>query len=175
MSRIFLLAVLSLSLNACSILSPIPSWELLKATGTAGSTLILSSPGEARNTVYHYHDPFKQVCIEFNPQAQVSDVLPALQSALHEHSIESRVYESLVASEKCRIWLKYNALIEWDTPPFADGYKAYVSSAALTLQTASGQVLSSSQYAVDGSFGRSKWASTRDKLGPVVTALVTGF
>ena len=40
------------------------------------------------------------------------------------------------------------------------------------LQTASGTVLSSSQYRLDSPYGRSKWANTRDKLTPVVTALL---
>lgn len=159
----------------CSILSPVPTWELLKATGTLSSTAIQSQPGEASNTVYHAHAPFKELCIEFNPQAQMADVVPALQTALLQHHIESRVYENLAVSNKCDVWLKYSALIEWDTQSFSDTYVPYISSAALTLQSSSGLILASSNYVLDTTIGRSKWASTRDKLGPVVTALITGL
>ncbi len=167
--------MLGLSQSACSILAPTPAWELVKATGSVASIAVMSRPGEARNTVYHEHQLFNDLCIEFNPQTQVADIVPALQTALRKHQIESRVYESTASAQKCNVWLKYSAFIDWGTPPFSDQYKPYVSTAALTLQTTQGQVLSSSHYELDGTFGASKWASTRDKLTPVVTALITGF
>jgi hypothetical protein len=38
-----------------------------------------------------------------------------------------------------------------------------------------GEVLASSAYSVDGLLESSKWATTQDKLSPVVQALLTGF
>lgn len=164
-----------LSLSGCSIVSPAPLWELAKATGSLASMATATSPGEPSDTVYHAHEPIKELCIEFNPQAQVADIVPALQTALRRHQIESRVYEGVVATEKCHVWLKYSAFIDWDLHPLSDRYKPYVSKAALTLQTARGLVLSSSRYEMDPTFGSSKWASTQDKLAPVVSALITGI
>ncbi len=173
--RIIVLAMLvGLSQSGCSIFSPAPVWEFVKATGGLASMAIASSPGEASHTVHHAHEPFKELCIEFNPQAQVADVVPALQAALRTHQIESRVYEGMVAMEKCGVWLKYSAYIDWGMPPLGDRYQSYVSTAALTLQTAKGRVLSTSNYELAPAFGASKWASTRDKLAPVVAALITG-
>jgi hypothetical protein len=167
-------AAASLALSGCSILSPMPMWELAKATGGLAAKAIQSDPGEASNTVHHPHASFSELCIEFNPQTQTADVVPALQTALRSHQIESRVYEGEAAGTQCRVWLRYSTLMEWDKPSLSDRYQSYVSSAALTLQSSQGRVLSSSYYTVDPAFGSSKWASTYDKLAPVVAALVTG-
>jgi len=167
-------AALCLTQTACSLVSPYPTIELIKASGAATSQAIMSRPGVATNTVTHQHAQIKELCIEFNPQAQVADVVPALQNALHQLNVDSRVYDNVSAADKCPIWLRYNAFIDWDTPPFSDRYTPYVSTAALTLQNASGQVLASSNYVLTHGFERSKWASTQNKLGPVVAALING-
>jgi len=116
------LVMAGLSLSGCSIISPAPLWELAKATGSLASMAVATAPGESSNTVYHAHEPLKELCIEFNPQAQVADIVPALQIALRQHQIESR-----------------------------------------------------SHYELDPVLGTSKWASTQDKLTPVVSALITGI
>lgn len=165
----------SMLLSGCSILSPIPLWEMTKAAGSGAALGMQSSAGQAVDTVYHLHAPFKSVCIEFNPGTQTADVLPALQRALRVQAIESRVYEALGPVGACPVWLRYSTQMEWDKAPMTDRFQSYVSDASLTLQSAQGQVLSSSRYRVDPVFGSSKWASTFDKLAPVVAALVTGF
>ncbi len=170
-----ILIMAGLSLSGCSIVSPAPLWELAKATGSLASMAMATNPGESSNTVHHAHEPLKELCIEFNPQAQVADIVPALQIALRQHQIESRVYEGMVATEKCSVWLKYSAFIDWGQYPLSDRYKPYVSKAALTLQTARGQILSSSHYELDLMLGTSRWASTQDKLAPVVSALLSGI
>lgn len=168
------LAVASLSLSGCSILSPTPLWELAKAAGELTTRSLQAGPGEASDTVYHPHAPFSRVCIEFNPQTQTADVVPALQLALQAHQIESRVYESATNTPNCPVWLRYSAQMEWDKPPLSERYVAYISNAALTLQNNNGQVLSSSYYTLGSAYRTSKWASTQDKLAPVVSALITG-
>lgn len=165
------LAVASLSVSGCSILSPMPLWELTKATGNL-VTSSLKEPGEASGTVYHPHAPFSSLCIEYNPQTQIADVVPALQLALRAHQIDSRVFESAANTPNCPVWLRYNVQMEWDISPQSDSYQAYLSQAALTLQTDRGQVLSSSHFAMGNGIFSSKWASTQDKLMPVVSALV---
>lgn len=171
------LAALSLgtALSGCSIISPLPLWELTKATGEVTGVALQSSKGRASDTIYHLHPTVKNVCIEYNPLTQVSDVVPALQAELRNHSVESRVYSSNAWSDRCPLWLRYSAYVDWGTPPFSDQHKPYLNRASLTLQRNNGQVLSTSHYSVDSSFSTGKWATTRDKLGPVVTALLTGF
>jgi hypothetical protein len=164
----------------CSIISPVPLWELAKSAGAVASAAIPYGSSEASNTVYHLHPAVQNLCIEFNPESAVPDVVPALQLELRKHQIESRVYDTspLTAGallEQCRVWLKYRAYIAWDIPPMGDNYKSYVNTASLTLQTSTGVVLSSSNYELGTGFGVGKWASTQSKLAPVVTALITGF
>jgi len=161
--------------SGCSIVSPVPLWELAKTTGMAAAAVIPYGGSEASNTVYHLHAPFRQLCIEFNPDSAVTDVVPALQIELRKHRVESRVYEPGTITDECGVWLRYVASIVWDVPPMSGTYKPYVSNAALTLQASNGAVLSSSQYELGTAFGMGKWASTQSKLAPVVTALLTGF
>ncbi|KAF1045006.1 hypothetical protein [Xylophilus sp.] len=50
-----------------------------------------------------------------------------------------------------------------------------MTSASLTLRSSNGVVLSTSEYQLDSLLGFGKWSTTREKIGPVVAALVTGF
>lgn len=169
-------AVLSpLLLSACSVVSPHPLWELAKASGaTVGAAVGSAAPSKAINTVYHLHPPVRSVCIEFNPETQVPDLVPALQIELKTRLVDSRVYETRSATGLCKYWLRYSAYTELDIPPLGSDYKPYMKSATLTLWNGSDQILASSQYDPGGPFGAGKWASTRAKIAPVVRALITG-
>lgn len=173
----FILAsvLISVSQTGCSIFSPVPLWELSKATGMAVSMAIPYGTTKASNTVYHLHPEFRTVCIEFNADVGTPDIAPALQRELRTHQIESRLYAQGTLIDDCPVWLRYTAVMAWDVPPSGTGYQPYMSAAALTLQSSRGVVLSSSNYQEEASFGRGRWASTQKKLAPVVTALLTGF
>jgi len=162
-------------LPGCSILSPIPLLELAKASGSAAASAISTGPSSAKNSVYHEHRTLDTVCVEYNPQTPDPDIAPALQAELKIHEIESRIYEMGSAPPSCHFRITYTAAIEWGTPPLASGYKSYIRDATLTLRDENGLVLSSSAYSLDGVFEMGKWATSRSKLAPVVTALVTGF
>jgi hypothetical protein len=162
-------------LPGCSIISPAPVLELVKATGAAAASIISTGPSSAKNTVYHEHRSLDTVCVEYNPMTPDPDIAPALQAELRNHEIDSRIYEMGGAPASCHFRLSYTADIEWGTPPFAAGYKSYIRDATLTLRDENGLVLSSSAYSLDGVFQMGKWATSRSKLAPVVTALVTGF
>jgi len=170
-----LLAGAAFALEGCSIVSPVPALELVKATGAVAMSAISTGPSSAKNTVYHEHKALDAVCVEYNPLTPDPDIAPALQAELHNHEIDSRIYEEGGAPSSCKFRVTYTANIEWGTPPFASGYKSYIRDATLTLRDENGTVLSSSAYALDGAFQMGKWSSSRSKLAPVVTALVTGF
>lgn len=171
-----LVLILSLAaLQACSIVSPMPALELVKASGAVIASSISTGPSKAKNTVYHEHKSLDAVCVEYNPQTPDPDIAPALQAELRNHEIDSRIYEAGGAPDSCRFRLTYTADIEWGTPPLGAGYKSYIRDATLTLRDENGAVLSSSAYSLDGVFQMGKWAPSRSKLAPVVTALVTGF
>ncbi|HEX7639114.1 MAG TPA: cell division protein FtsI [Burkholderiaceae bacterium] len=161
--------------SGCSIISPAPVLELVKATGAAAASAIANGPSHAKNTVYHEHPALDTVCVEYNPSTPDPDIAPALQAELKMHEIDSRVYEAGSLPSSCHFRLSYTADIEWGTPPLSSGYKSYIRDATLTLRDESGNVLASSGYALDGAFQMGKWSPPRSKLAPVVTALVTGF
>ncbi|WP_423597727.1 cell division protein FtsI [Roseateles sp. MS654] len=169
-------ALTSLMLSACSVLSPVPAWELVKGAGMATSTALASAaPARASNTVHHGDAPVRAVCIEFNRNAPLEDLVPAMQAELKEQGVDSRVYEPGTGLQQCGVWLRYVATIEWGVPPMSGGYRANLSAASLSLHRADGTLLSSSSYLADENFGMARWAGTRNKIAPVVKALVTGF
>lgn len=164
----------SLTLSGCSLLSPVPLWELAKASGTAVNSAVANGgPSSATNTVVHDHPPIQYVCIEYNPASQVADIVPAIQAELKTHHIESRVFDVSVVRYSCDIWLRYNAYQEWDIPPLGGEYNKYVSAATVSLFTDGGQLIASSSYEKPGAFGVGKWASTRSKIAPVITAITS--
>jgi len=169
------LAAAAIVLPGCSIVSPEPVIELVKATGAVAVSAISHGPSSAKNTVYHEHKSLDSVCVEYNPLTPDPDIAPALQAELRNHEIDSRIYEEGGAPSTCHFRVTYTADIEWGTPPFGSGYKSYMRDATLTLRDENGTVLSSSAYSLDGTFQMGKWATSRSKLAPVVTALVTGF
>lgn len=175
MLRHLILTAASTLQAGCSIFSPLPLWELTKATGTVVGTAVPFGSAKASNTVFHDHAAFRSVCIEYNPQSALPDIVPALQRALRTRQVDSRVYIDTPSLEACSVWLRYTASIAWEIPPLGSDYSAYMKFASLSLQSATGRVLSTSQYELDGAFGVSKWLSTEKKLEPVVAALLTGF
>jgi hypothetical protein len=173
--KLLALVAAACGLGGCSVISPMPVVELIKATGAVAVSAISTGPSSAKNTVYHEHKSLDSVCVEYNPLTPDPDIAPALQAELRNHEIDSRIYEQGGAPTSCHFRVTYTADIEWGTPPFASGYKSYIRDATLTLRDENGTVLSSSAYSLDGVFQMGKWATSRSKLAPVVTALVTGF
>lgn len=167
--------MLAASMSGCAIVSSAPTWELIKAGGSATSTALSQRPGRAQNTVHHGDAPVRELCIAFNRQAPAPDLVPALQAELRQQGVSSRVYEAGIEPAACRHWLRYTASVDWGVPPLGKQYQPFLSSAALSLHKADGRLLASSSYAVDEQFGLSRWASTRAKVAAVVKALITGF
>lgn len=171
-----MVAVLSVLLGGCSVVSVAPTWELVKAAGTATSVAMSTqAPTSAANTVHHGDAPVRQVCIEFNQRAQLAELVPALQAALREQRVASRVYEPGDGLRECDVWLRYVATIGWDIPPMASDYQPYLSELSLSLHRANGALMASSSYDPGAGLGLGKWAATRRKVAPVVKAVVTGF
>src|SRR6218665_1068500 len=80
------------ALAGCSILSPIPAWELVKATGTATSAALSNAaPSKASRTVHHGAAPITTVCIEYNRATPLDELVPALQAELRDMGVSSRV------------------------------------------------------------------------------------
>ncbi len=165
-----LLAALG-GLAGCSTLLPMATWELAKAGGLAALTAA-QSPRPV-NTVHHGDAPVKAVCVEYNREMPLDELVPALQAELKTQGVDSRVYDAGTAPRACSYWLRYAGSIAWGIPPLGQEHRSYLSAAALSLHRADGRLMASSAYVGDSTATR--WASTRKKIAPVVKALITGF
>lgn len=159
--------------SGCSIINAQPTWELVKATGAATSYVLAGIPPKAIDTVQHQFDPPKSLCIAFNPDVQSAELVPAIQAALRARQVESRVFDQVAITSWCPAWLHYSAFIEWGNPPIGEGFRPYLSQAWLTIKTADGRVLASSNFGTGGAWDIGKWASTHDKVDAVVNALLS--
>jgi len=157
-------------LSGCSVIGPMAAWDVLKWSGSA----VMSQQDPVPvNTVHHGDAPVKEVCVEYNRDMPLDELVPALQAELKTQGVQSRVYDAGTGPRACAYWVRYVGAIEWGTPPLSDEQRPYLSSAALSLHSANGRLLSSSAYVSDSSGAR--WSSTRKKIAPVVKALITGF
>lgn len=157
-------------LGGCSTLGPMAAWELMKMGGAAAMAAV---PPRPVNTVHHGDAPVTHVCVEYNRNLPLDELVPALQAELKTQGVDSRVYDVGVTPRACTHWLRYAGSIEWGIAPLTQEHRAYLSAAALSLHRADGRLLASSAYVSDSTLGR--WASTRTKIAPVVKALITGF
>ena len=167
--RLALLAALA-SLSGCSLMGPMATWEVLK---WGGSAALARQDAKPVNTVHHGDAPVKEVCVEYNRDMPLDELVPALQAELKTQGVQSRVYDAGTGPRACAYWVRYVGAIEWGTPPLSDEQRPYLSAASLSLRSADGRLLSNSAYVSDASGAR--WASTRKKIAPVVKALITGF
>ncbi|MDR7334784.1 cell division protein FtsI [Roseateles asaccharophilus] len=158
------------AVSGCSSLAPMVGWELVRR----GSTTMLEYQRIRPTNTVHFGDAsVKAVCIEYNRDMPLDELVPALQAELKTQGVVSRVYDAGTAQRDCDHWLRYAGSIGWGVPPFGEQHHAYLSTATLSLHRADGRLLSSSAYGGDSALSR--WASTRKKIAPVVKALITGF
>ena len=172
LARFQVLLLAAGGLAGCSVLSPLPVWELTKGAGQAASHF-LGSP-RAVDTVAQGAVMPRSLCILHNPLVQSPQVLPALQGEFWRRGVGSRVFEAMRPEAPCDTWLQYVATIELAVPPFEDEHRPVLTAATLTLLTPQGQTLAASSYQTSGVFISGRWHSTRAKLAPVVAALLAG-
>jgi hypothetical protein len=110
--------------------------------------------------------PMKLVRIEENPKVLVSDLLPVLGDGFQRHGIKTTTYRDKVP-DRCEYTLWYTATRGWDFTPF-------LRNAELRLRR-DDQVIASATYNHSGGLALNKWASTQEKLDPVIDELLSGF
>jgi hypothetical protein len=105
------------------------------------------------------------VCIQENPKVQVSDFVQVVRDGFDRHGIATEVFAGQ-RSEKCEYTLTYTALRSWDFTP-------YLSHAELRIEK-NGRQVAYAEYHLIGKGGLSltKWASTKEKIDPVIDALL---
>ena len=111
------------------------------------------------------HD-LKLVCIEENPEVLVSDLLTVLEDGFHRHGIKTLVYRTK-APDRCEYTLWYTAFRGWDFTPF-------LKRVELRLR-AWDETIASATYNHSGGLALNKWASTQEKVDPVIDELLSDF
>lgn len=159
----------------CSVLSPTPTLELVKAAGAA-ATLAVSRAGPvtASSTAFHLPAGLSALCIEFNPQVPLPDLVNALQVELRRHDVATRVFDVHSPPAACPHWLRYRAGVAWDTRPTDRRLEMYLESLDLVVQDERGRVLSHSSLDPVDSWYTGKWTTTRTKVAPVIRSLLEG-
>jgi len=166
-------AVSSLNLGGCSLLSPLPLWELAKAGGTVASmSMSQIAPATATEAMHHGALPVGPICVEYNPSNPAPDLLPALLAELAAQGRSARVYDAASNTAACAAWVRYNGFVQWGVPPMGDEQRPYLTQAVLSLRDRQGRLMASSRYDLEAQTMRiGQWASSRSKLQPVVKAL----
>ena len=159
-----------LALSGCSVLPPLISLELVKAGSMAA---LANQRPRPSGTVHHGDATVNKVCVEYNRDMPLDEMIPVLQAELKNQGVISRVYDVGSGQRDCAHWLQYVGSIEWGVPPFSSQPRPYISAVTLSLRRADGRLLSTSSIKTDS--GPRRWASTQAKLAPVVKALITGF
>ncbi len=166
-----LLFILPMALaSGCSVFEPSPAVATVQLVTVAVTGAASMAPISATDPIVHQHPAIKNVCIEFNRDVPIADLVPAIQTSLSQHGIESRVYDPGMAPNDCRVILYYSAYLQWDKRSFSSDYVSYLSFAALTLR-ANGEVMASASYEMN-QMALDKWQSTRSKIAPVVEAII---
>ena len=110
--------------------------------------------------------PVALVCIEENPKVLVSDLLFVLEDGFQRHGIKTIVYKGK-PPDRCEYTLWYTASRGWDLKPF-------LNNAEFRLRQGDESVASAT-YKHAGGLALNKWASTQEKLTPVIDELLSGF
>jgi hypothetical protein len=110
--------------------------------------------------------PLHLVCIEENPKVLVDDMILVLENGFQRHNIKTIVYREK-PPEQCEYTLWYTALRGWDLASFLRHAELRLRRGDETIATAT--------YNHSGGFGLNKWASTEEKLNPVLDELLSGF
>ena len=105
---------LSHTLSGCALFSFEPALELVKASGLVVSHVVSTAPGRPIDTVHHAGLRPNSVCITHNPMVASSEVVPALQTALAQAGVSSRVYAADTTPLACPVWLLYSGTVTWD-------------------------------------------------------------
>lgn len=133
--------------------------------GVLSITLAGCTTVDVRKVDAKQHD-LKLVCIEENPEVLVSDLLTVLDDGFQRHGIKTLVYRGK-APDRCEYTLWYTAYRGWDFKPF-------LRRVELRLRFRD-ETIASATYNHSGGLALNKWASTQEKVNPVIDELLSEF
>lgn len=121
------------------------------------------------NKVDANNHKINRVCIKENPKVLVDDFISVMEDGFMEHGIDSIVFEG-GRPNNCEYMVTYTARRSWDMTP-------YLSFAEIKIRH-NGKSIGSATYKHEGgsmSLALNKWASTREKMAPVLNKLLADF
>ena len=110
--------------------------------------------------------PMQLVCIERNDKVLVDDFLSVVERGFLRHGVEAVVYDGQQA-DNCEYSLWYTAERGWDMSPYLDFAELRLKQHGKTIGTAT--------YKHSGGLALNKWASTNEKMDPVIDSLLADF
>jgi hypothetical protein len=123
-----------------------------------GCTSVNVKPVSADHRIEH-------ICIQDNPRVQVGDFVSVMQEGFQKHGITSHLFRD-DAPAKCLYTSTYTARRTWDMA-------MYMTDAQIDILR-DGRQIAFANYHLKGRGGLSlmKWASTREKILPVIDQLL---
>ncbi|MDR0478917.1 MAG: Sbal_3080 family lipoprotein [Burkholderiaceae bacterium] len=124
----------------------------------AGCTAIQVSPVSSSVKMHN-------VCIQENPKVQVADLIQVLEAGFARHGIGTQVFKGQEPAN-CEFTLNYVAFRAWDMVP-------YMRDANFIIKQ-NDKVIATADYHLKagGGLALTKYASTKDKLDPVIDQLL---
>lgn len=131
---------------------------VIAALLASGCTSVEVQPVSADLTI-------SEVCIEDNPAVIVEDFLRVVRDGFDRHGIATYVHPKPVPKE-CEYVLTYVAYQIWDIA-------LYMHHAELRLAR-NGRIVGTATYHLTGKggFSLAKWASTKEKMDPVIDEML---
>jgi hypothetical protein len=110
----------------------------------------------------------KHVCIQENPKVIVSDFVTVTRDGFDRHGISSEMFSGAIP-DRCEYVLTYTALQTWDMT-------TYLHHAELRLES-KGRKIAYAEYHLRGKGGLTltKYASTKEKMDPVIDELLKAY
>lgn len=163
-----LILLCALPLAGCMTLVSIPLDETLHLLVSGASEMMASTTAD--ETPCQLRFPVQSVCIEYNRNVPMPELVVGIQKRLKQLQVESTLYDVGVMPLTCETSLRYSAARSWATHFTSSDKQSYLGDAELTLYQ-NGRVLSAVHYQTSR-LGYEKWTSTATKMTPVVDELV---
>lgn len=120
---------------------------------------------DVRRVDAQQHD-LKLVCIEEHTVYPGSDLLTVIEDGFHRHGIKTMVY-SAKAPDSCEYTLRYAEYRGWD-------FTQFLKRVELSLRLKD-KTIASATYNHSGGLALNKYASTQEKVNPVIDELLGEF
>lgn len=134
----------------------------------AALTLGACQTTTVRPVVVPVSERIEEVCIERNPNVEVSDFLPVMEGGFRRNGVRTRVFD--ISPAPCPFRVTYTATRRWD-------FVAFLSNARISIYREHELVGELTYDLPSGAFGGggadpAKWRSTAEKIDPLMDQML---